>query len=284
MAVDAVDAGAMTSAMGRTREESDLVALAPARRLAATFDRTPDMLAEGETLPPGWHWLYFLDAPPTAELGSDGRTTPHGFLPDTGLPRRMWAGGSFVFHRPLRIGEAADSVTTIADVRRKEGRSGALVFITTDHRISQQGRLAIEERRNLVFRAPPQPGEKPRREALPSDSAWRRELVPDPVLLFRFSALTFNAHRIHYDARYCREEEGYPGLVVHGPMLALLLLDLVGRTCPERTVARFEYRAVAPLFAGARLAVCGRPADRGAELWIEGPDETLATTGTVTFA
>ena len=284
MTVETADAGAMTSAVGRTQEEIDLIALAPARRLAATFDRAPDMVAEGGALPPGWHWLYFLDAPPTAELGSDGRTTPHGFLPDTGLPRRMWAGGSFVFHRPLRIGEVADCVTAIADIRRKEGRSGALVFITTEHRVSQQGRLAIEERRNLVFRAPPQPGETPRREPVPSDSAWRRELVPDSVLLFRFSALTFNAHRIHYDEAYCREEEGYPGLVVHGPMLALLLLDLVGRECTDRTVARFEYRAVAPLFAGAPLAVCGRPVDGGAELWIEGADGTLATTATATFA
>jgi len=276
-------AGGPEAAIGRSKEERDLIALAPARRLAATFDRDEGVVAEQGPLPPGWHWLYFLDAPPSADLGSDGRTVPQGFLPDTGQPRRMWAGGSFVFHAPLRIGAAADCVTTIADVRRKEGRSGTLVFITTEHRVSQDGRLAVEERRNLVFRAPPRPDEAPRSEAAPEGAAWRRMLRPDPVLLFRFSALTFNAHRIHYDAAYCREEEGYPGLVVHGPMLALLLLDLVGREMPGRTVRRFDYRAVAPLFAGAPLAVCGKPIAGGAELWIEGETGALATAATAQF-
>ena len=271
-------------AVGKTQESSDRIALAPARNLAATFDRAADALEPGSALPPGWHWLYFLDAPESRLLGEDGRTVPNGFLPDTGLPRRMWASGSFTFHGDLALGDDATCTMRIADIAHKQGRSGALVFITTDHAVVQGGRLLIEERRNLVFRDMPQAGGQPRPEPAPVDAAWQRTVMPDPVLLFRFSALTFNAHRIHYDADYCRNVEGYPGLVVHGPMLALLMLDLLGRHCPGRALRRFDYRAASPLFAGERFTVCGKPTGEGAELWVAGSQGQLATAGIVVFA
>ncbi|MDA0219352.1 MAG: MaoC family dehydratase N-terminal domain-containing protein [Proteobacteria bacterium] len=283
--VDVTSIEALRQSVGKCQEACDPIALAPARHLAATFDRGDADLVEGGALPPGWHWLYFLDAPATALLGPDGRTVPQGFLPDTGLPRRMWASGSFVFHGALRLGGQARSTMTIADITQKQGRSGALVFITTQHLVHQDDRLVVEEQRNLVFREAEQPGETPRHDEAPRDGTWQRTVMPDPVLLFRFSALTFNAHRIHYDSTYCREVEGYPGLVVHGPMLALLMLDLLGRECPGRAVRRFDYRAASPLFAGEPFTVAGRESAEGAaELWVAGSRGQLATAATATFA
>jgi len=274
----------LRQAIGKSLEADEPIAAVPARHLAATFDRDAGDLVEGAALPPGWHWLYFLDAPDTQVLGTDGRTVPNGFLPDTGLPRRMWASGSFVFHGDLLLGQGAQCTTRIADITRKQGRSGALVFVTTEHAVRQGGRLVVEERRNLVFRDAPQPGEQPRQDDAPGDAAWGRAVMPDPVLLFRFSALTFNAHRIHYDAAYCHEVEGYPGLVVHGPMPALLMLDLLGRECPGRMLRRFDYRAAAPLFGVDVFTVCGKPHEGGADLWIAGSQGQLATAGTAVFA
>lgn len=266
-------------AVGRTMVQEDLLASAQARYLAATFGRDEDVLVDGGSLPSGWHWLYFLDVPPTSVVGDDGRTVARGFLPETGLPRRMWAGGSFRFEHDLRLGDAATCTTTITDVARKEGRSGPLAFITTEHRVAQEGHDAIIEKRNLVFRDAPNPGESARRIDSPGDAVWRREVQPDALLLFRFSALTFNGHRIHYDIDYCRDVESYPGLVVHGPMLALLLLSLAEEMMPDRRITSFDYRAVAPLFTPDNFAVCGCPeGDDRARLWIEGPDGALRMT------
>lgn len=274
-------------AIGRRMETTDVLGLAPARHLAAAFDRDSGALADGARLPHGWHWLYFLDAPPSSAIGADGRTVSNGFLPDTGLPRRMWAGGSFGFQRDLVFGRAARSEVVISDAVRKRGRSGKLAFVTTEHRIGQDGATALVETRNLVFREAPRPGETEtaRRIDPPKAPAWRRTVDPDPVLLFRFSALTFNAHRIHYDIDYCRDEEGYPGLVVHGPMMALLLLDLAERELGARTFRRFRYRGVAPLFAPERFHVCGAPEnDERALFWIEGADGALAMSAELDLA
>ena len=285
MTVRETGAPAPEEAVGRRMETADVLAPAPARRLAATFDRDPDALADGARLPHGWHWLYFLDAPRGAAVGADGRTVSNGFLPETGLPRRMWAGGSFRFDRDLVLGRAARAEVAISDVARKEGRSGKLAFVTTEHRLEQDGAMALVETRDLVFREAPRPGETVRRADPPAAPAWRRTVEPDPVLLFRFSALTFNAHRIHYDIDYCRDVEGYPGLVVHGPMLALLLLDLAERELGARTFRRFRYRAVAPLFAPDRFHVCGAPEGAGRALfWIESADGALAMSAELDLA
>ena len=275
----------VTGAVGRTRSSDEILAVMPARRLASTFDRDQDGLEHGSALPPGWTLLYFLESPPTALVGKDGRTTPGGFIPDTGLPRRMWAGGSFTFTGDLVLGNAATSTTTITRVSRKEGRSGPLCFVTTEHRIEQAGGGAVTETRDLVFREAPRPGEAARRVDPPGPATWRRSIEADPVLLFRFSALTFNAHRIHYDIAYCRDEEGYPDLVVHGPMQALMLLDLAERVLPGRRLRHFRYRGVAPVFAPGTFSACGAPdgADR-ARLWIEDSAGALATTAELELA
>lgn len=272
------------SAIGRSQSVDDLLNVTSARHLAATFDRDDAALVSGSALPPGWQWLYFLDAPQSAVIGHDGRTVPGGFLPETGLPRRMWAGGTFQFHDALRMGEPANCETVITDVARKQGHSGELAFITTEHRVGQNGVRAVTETRNLVFREAPKPGETSRREEPQHKAQWRRKIKPDAVLLFRFSALTFNGHRIHYDIDYCREEEGYPGLVVHGPMLALMLLDLAEREMPGKTISSFQYRAVSPLFTPDSFAVCGLPtSDQTAALWTENSEGGLSTTAEVTF-
>ncbi|MBC6441470.1 MAG: MaoC family dehydratase N-terminal domain-containing protein [Rhodospirillales bacterium] len=272
-------------AIGRSKSSSDRINAISARHLAATFDRDEQVMQDGNPLPPGWHWLYFLDAPPSAMIGADGRTVPGGFLPETGLPRRMWAGGSFTFERPITLGSNVSCEVTIADVARKEGRSGKLAFITTEHRISQGGATALVETRDLVFRAAPKPGETARRVDPPATALWHRETRPDAVLLFRFSALTFNAHRIHYDIDYCRDEEGYPGLVVHGPMLALLLLDLAECELGGRTFRRFRYRALAPLFVPDPFFVCGCPdGDDKALLWIESQDGAMTMSAELELA
>lgn len=295
-------ADALARAVGRTRQQRDVLALAPAHRLAATLDRDGAGLEQGAMLPWGWHWLYFLEAPPTSAIVRDGRSVPGGFLPQTGLARRMWAGGSFAFQAPLLLGDEASASVTLTKAARKRGRSGALAFLTTEHRIAQAGRAAVVETRELVFReAPPRSwpapsDESPRpdeaappRPAPPAEAVWRRRVEADPVLLFRFSALTFNAHRIHYDLEYCRQQEGYPGLVVHGPLLALLLLDLARRIqeageLPQRPFARFRYRASAPLFAPATLALAGCPRAGGALLWAAGDDGAAAMTAELELA
>ena len=283
----AMDASAdpITDVIGRTRSSVEVLGVPPARHLAATFDRDADGLEAGSALPPGWTLLYFLDAPPTSVVGRDGRTSPGEFIPDTGLPRRMWAGGSFTFSGDLILGRPATSTVTIRNVARKEGRSGVLCFVTTEHRIEQDGRDVVTEIRNLVFREAPKSSEPVRRVDPPGPATWRRSTVADPVLLFRFSALTFNAHRIHYDIEYCRNEEDYPNLVVHGPMQALLLLDLVERVFPGRRIRQFVYRGVAPVFAPESFSVCGAPdGDDRVRLWIEDSGGGLATTAELELA
>jgi 3-methylfumaryl-CoA hydratase len=229
--------------------------------------------------------MYFLDAPPTAAVGRDGRTVADGLLPETGLPRRMWAGGELICHRPLVLGATAKSEVRIAAIEEKEGGSGRLTFLDLRFVLSDHDGPAVEEHRDIVMREAPAPGETPRRRDPPTGAQWRREMTPNHLMLFRFSALTFNGHRIHYDADYVRQVEGYPDLLVHGPLLALLLLDLVRCSIPEAAVRRFRYRAVAPLFVSRPLALCGKTAGTGrAELWGEGDDGRLATWAEVELA
>lgn len=274
-----------SDSVGKTRESMDVLGVTPARHLAATFDRDDANLMSGARLPCGWTLLYFLDCPPTSLIGRDGRTTPGEFIPDTGLPRRMWAGGSFTFERDLVLGRPARQTVTITSVERKKGRSGDLCFVTTEHRVAQDDGDAVIEVRNLVFRDEPGASGEARRVAPPQDAVWQRSVVADPVLLFRFSALTFNAHRIHYDVEYCRSEEAYPDLVVHGPMQALLLLDLAERTFPERRIRHFRYRGMAPLFAPHPFLVCGKPeTGRDLRLWIEDSSGGLTTSAELEFA
>ena len=263
--------------IGRTETHSDLVTAGPIAALAATLDRDDPPPRPGDALPPLWHWLYFLPAPRQSELGSDGHAQRGGFLPPVPLPRRMWAGGRLQFHRPLRVGDSITRVSRIANVTMKEGRSGALVFVLVRHEISDAHGLAIAEEQDIVYRDHPKAGAPPPAAvAAPSEASWQRVTHPDDVLLFRYSALTFNGHRIHYDRRYATVVEGYPGLVVHGPLIATLLLDLLRRSSPDGVVKRFEFRAVSPVFDAQPFAVCGQPSGRGVHLWAQNAAGELA--------
>ena len=249
------------------RRESDHVTLFPALGMAALLDRTPAGIESGTPLPWGWHWLYFKPVTPQSELGYDGHARRGDFLPPLSLPRRMWAGGTLRFFRPLKVGEAAERVSTVRSVTPKEGRSGRLAFVTVEHVISGPDGLACEEEQNLVYR------EAAKDTAAPAPSTpfegradWEESFLPTSSLLFRFSALTFNAHRIHYDREYATEREGYPGLVVHGPLLALLLLDAGIRRTPDREAATYGYRAVAPAFVDEAVTIVGEAEEDGSAL------------------
>ena len=260
MSDGATDLDLLRSWIGRSETRSDVSTAAPVAALAATLDRDDPPPVPGSEVPPLWHWLYFTPLTRARDLGPDGHAKLGGFLPPVPLPRRMWAGGRLEFERPLRVGEAITRTSRIGAVSGKSGRSGALVFVTVHHAISDAAGVALHEQHDIVYREPPRPGAAaaPPQPA-PHDEAFAREIVPDPVLLFRYSALTFNGHRIHYDRKYVTEVEGYPGLVVHGPLIATLLLDLLRRERPDGRVRRFEFRAQRPVFDIHRFAVCGRP-------------------------
>jgi 3-methylfumaryl-CoA hydratase len=267
--------------IGRTERLGDDVTAWPLIAYAATLDRDDPLPRPGEPLPPGTHWLYFLPASRQSELGPDGHVRRGGFLPPVALPRRMWAGGRLFFPDALRVGDRAERVSTIKDVTAREGRSGRLCFVLVEHRISTARGLAIVEEHDVVYREAPRTGSAHAGASAatppPGDALWRREIVPDDVLLFRYSALTFNAHRIHYDRPYVTGVEGYPGLIVHGPLQATLLLDLLRRELPDVRLREFSFRALAPLFDTAPFTLNGRPGAGGrAELWTAGPDGSAA--------
>jgi 3-methylfumaryl-CoA hydratase len=257
--------------IGRTETAADRITNTPLAALSATLDRNDPPPQPGDPLPPLWHWLFFLPIHRQSELGPDGHATRGAFLPPVTLPRRMWAGSRIEFHQPLRVGDAITRTSSIISIKQKEGRTGPLVFVVVRHEISNGHGLAITDEHDIVYRGQAQPGQSaPVPPAAPAGAAWQRTIRPDDVLLFRYSALTFNGHRIHYDRRYATEIEGYPGLVVHGPLLATLLMDLLRRNLPAARVSRFEFRAVSPLFDIAPFSVCGAPAESGTiHLWAQ---------------
>jgi len=276
--------------IGRSETRSDLISPTPVAALSATLDRDDPPPAPGTVLPPLWHWLYFTPLTRQSELGEDGHARRGGFLPPVPLPRRMWAGGRFDFHQPLRVGETVQRVSTLQDVTVKEGRSGALVFVCVRHEFSTAHGLALAEEHDIVYRDAPPPSPagagaapgapQPAPTPAPRDAQFSRLVEPDPVLLFRYSALTFNGHRIHYDRSYVTQVEGYPGLVVHGPLIATLLLDLLRRERPAATVKRFAFRALRPTFDTQPFTVCGKVAGRTVHLWSQDLEGGLTLQGT----
>ena len=265
--------------IGRTERRGDLVTPAPLAMLSATLDRDDPEPVAGSEVPPLWHWLYFLPVARQSGIGPDGHPKRGGFLPPVPQPRRMWAGGRLAFEHPLHVGDEITRSSRIADVNVKEGRSGALVFVTVRHEISDALGVALTEEHDIVYRDNPPPGLAPAVPAqpAPADEHYSREIVPDPVLLFRYSALTFNGHRIHYDRSYVTGVEGYPGLIVHGPLIATLLVDLVRRQLPGARVRRFRFRAVRPIFDIHSFHVCGREeGDRRHALWARDHEGALA--------
>ncbi len=221
--------------------------------LAACLDLPGSAYATA--LPPLWHWLLFLDPVPTRALGTDGHRAQGGLVPrDPNLPARMWAGGRLRFLHHLAIGQNVSRESSVASVVERQGRSGVLRFVSLMHRIRHQASVLIEEEQDLVFRAPAVAGARPAETAPPAPAgAVLDSMTPDALMLFRFSALTFNAHRIHYDLAYATQVEHYPGLVVHGPLQAILLAGHLNRTVPNMRLRRFDFRAQSPAFAGETL-------------------------------
>jgi 3-methylfumaryl-CoA hydratase len=274
--------------VGRRQVSTDVVTPGPADQLRLTLGRPEPAPGPGDALPPGWQVLYFLPRFRGDELRPDGTPRDTGVIPPMPLPRRMFAGERFRFHRPLRIGETVRREIELADIAVKTGGTGTLVFATVVSRFFGPGGLALEEERRTVFREEVRPGERnqaPRREEAPRDVPWRRTVTPDAVLLFRFSALTFNSHRIHYDRSWAVEVEGYPGLVVHGPLTSTLLVDFVRDHHPGRALAEYSAQARAPLFDTAPFELRGRPAaGGGCEVWAVTPEGTVAMSATATLA
>jgi 3-methylfumaryl-CoA hydratase len=274
--------------IGRTATDSDVATATPFAALSAALDRPAERPPDGTALPALWHWLYFLPLHRQSEIGPDGHARRGRFLPPVPLPRRMWAGSQFAFHKPLRVGERLTRVSTVQDVTAKRGRTGALVFVKVRHEIRRgtESDLALAEFHDIVYREAPRAEDAaPSPQAAPASASWERECVPDAVLLFRYSALTFNGHRIHYDRRYVTEVEGYPGLVVHGPLIATLLLDLLRQQRPEAEVTSYEFRAVRPVFDVAPFFVCGAPQADGRtfHLWARDHQGWLAMDATATI-
>ncbi|HPT56626.1 MAG TPA: MaoC family dehydratase N-terminal domain-containing protein [Casimicrobium sp.] len=261
--------------IGRSETVTDVATATPYAALSATLDWPAQRPTVGTVLPPLWHWLYFLPIAQQSEIGPDGHPKRGGFLPPVPLPRRMWAGSDFEFRSPIHIGDALARTSTIVDVTEKSGRTGRLVFVKVRHEVRREGEtaVALNEHHNIVYRDLPSPSDvAPPPLAAPSSAAWSRNVVADDVLLFRYSALTFNGHRIHYDRQYVTQTEGYPGLIVHGPLIATLLLDLLRRQLPSATVTRFEFKAVRPTFDIHPFSVHGQPSSDGKTVRLWGQD------------
>ena len=247
--------------VGRTETRRDIISPVLIRGLAATLDIAEQEVAPDGVLPPLWHWMLFQEWVPAHGLGPDGHPRRGGFLPPVhDLPRRMWAGGRITFGRDLHAGEQVTRRTTITSVAEKTGGSGRLVFVALRHEIASDdnpAEPAIVEEQDIVYRGTEGAAVKPAEPASsPPPDAWKHTVQPDPVMLFRYSALTANGHRIHYDMDYVREEEGYPGLIVHGPLQATLLGDLLRRNRQAR-LARISFRGRRPAFHQNPLALIG---------------------------
>ena len=266
-----------SDAIGRTDSRRAVIAADRVAALAAALD-LDGVPGGGAALPPAWHWMFFNPVARRSELGPDGHPKRGAFLPDLGLPRRMWAGGRLIYHAPLPVGAEARRASEILDVVCKTGRSGRLGFVTVRHRIFNGATLCIEEEQDLVFREAAVPGASGALPVqVPGDARWSEPFTPDPVLLFRYSALTENGHRIHYDQSYAREVEGYRDLVVHGPLIATLLHGLAARCRGDAPLRRFSFRATAPLFVDRPFRLEAAEAEGGAlALWARGPDGELA--------
>jgi len=271
--------------VGREQASTDPMPAFKAQALAAALDR--DVLPQaGDPLPPAWQWLYFVGTPRASETDADGHPKKTGgFLPPVPLPRRMWAAGEFHMAAPLRLGKSATMRSTVASVEHKHGKTGELVFVNVENKVSQDGQVCITETQDLVYRAMPSgPTPLPPGEPAPEDADWVRPFEPNPVTLFRYSALTYNGHRIHYDRDYATKREHYPALLVHGPLLATLLAEATAIELPGTRIASFRFRAKRPTFDTDRLRLCGRREGDDLTLWTADAAGTLGMTATARLA
>jgi 3-methylfumaryl-CoA hydratase len=269
---ETIDIGHLQKWIGKLQSVDDDLHLGKVNAITAALDMTAAP-GVGTALPLAWQWLYFVDLPLARDTGADGHPKTGGFLPPSPFPRRMWAAGSMRIHAPLRIATPAVKRSTISAIDFKQGRSGDLLFVTVDHVFSQWGKICIEEQQDLVYR--PMPTEVqplPSGKPAPVDADWRVPMSADPVLLFRYSALTANSHRIHYDRSYAQDVEHYAGLVVHGPLQATLLANLLAEKVPDLAVKNFSFRAQRPIFEGEMFTLCGRRVGDTIELWTETVD------------
>ena len=287
--VDAATLAHLQSWSGKTETLVDDITAAPVRGLSATLDRDDAAPVLGTPVPPLWHWMYFLPQHRQSEIGPDGHAKRGGFLPPVSLPRRMWAGGrlQWLQENLLVVGDSVRRVSRIESVTHKAGRTGDLLFVLVKHEVHNAKGLALSEEHDIVYRAAAQPGDPvPPPVAAEKGAAWQREITPDDVMLFRYSALTFNGHRIHYDRKYVTEVEGYPGLIVHGPLIATLLVDLVRRQLAGGFIKRFEFKAVRPIFDLHPFRLNGQPSADGksVKLWAEDHEGWLAMQATAGLA
>ena len=284
-----IDIELLKKDLGRKIEDEDVVTQAPLKAMIATFDRADKVPESGEPIAPGWHLCFLHSYARRAQLGLDGAAAEGGVLPKIPMPRRMYAGSTFTFDGEIRVGDKLRRELEFTDIQLRQGSTGTLVVATQTRRIFTPRGLALTEAANTVFREEVKAGQKsgvPVREAAPKDAPWRRTIKPDPVMLFRYSAITFNPHRIHYDRTYCLETEGYPGLVVHGPFAQQCIFDLLRDSMPGHRIKTLAVRARAPLFDTAPFDVIGRPTPdgKGAELWTVTPQGTIAAQATATLA
>ena len=277
--------------LGKTETLQDIITAAPLRALSATLDRLDPPPNNGTFLPELWHWLYFLPCALQSEIGTDGHPKRGGFLPPVPLPRRMWAGSRVQWLAPLIVGDEIERVSKIESVTHKAGRTGDLIFVLVKHEISNQHGLALIEEHDIVYRDTPGPDDKPVAPTpAPTGATWSKTITPDDVLLFRYSALTFNGHRIHYDRKYVTEVEGYPGLIVHGPLIATLLVDLVRQSIPDCKLKSFEFRAIRPTFDINAFKVSTKPdlekdpSGKTISIWAEDHEGWLTMQATAVLA
>lgn len=283
-----IDAEALRRHIGTRMSEEDVATRAPLRMLAATFDREERAPRDGEDIPPGWHIGYFLNMAPQASLAVDGLPTGAGVLPKMPLPRRMFAGIRITFQAPLKVGDRIRRETELTDLQVRQGSTGTLIITTQTRKIYSPRGLAITEEYDGAFREEVKDGAKsgiPKRDPVPDDLPWRRVHKASEVSLFRFSAITFNPHRIHYDTPYAKGGEGYPGLVVHGPYSQHCLIDFVRDHAGGRPIRTFNMRARAPLFVEDPVTLVGQPSadGRGCEVWAMTPAGTIAMQATATL-
>lgn len=265
--------------IGKQNSTEALVTAYQADALTATLDRDDAPFREGDPIPPGWHLFYIREVVKLRDTAPDGHPKRGDFLPPIDLPRRMWAGTVATYHKPIHVGERIRNVTTIESVTPKTGKTGQLVFLKLKHEIEGEDGVATTEIQDVVYREEAKPGASPPSPPpAPEDAVWSRTITPTPVLLFRFSALTMNSHRIHYDRQYVTEVEKYPGLLVHGPLTFTLLLDLFRQEMPDTPLKGFSVRAVSPLYDIHDFRVEGKPNEDGksATLWALNHEGILA--------